>query len=326
MSKTLWGRKYKVRIEPKGGGKAWDVSNLRCTFRIEKTALSLANMADVQIYNLNAQTESDILKEGAHVTIEAGYEGVIQQATPNQSGQIVNEPIQYGKIFDGLLLQIFRLQENNVDYQLNFVAEDGQDFINQGFVTVSKAANSTPRQIIDAVAGQANYPVQVARVTENLSTQALPRGKVIFGKPKDYLRTIAYENNANFYIEDNQVYLIRSSDIPSGSEVVLTPKTGLIGYPQQVNNGVEIKCLLNPKIKLETIVKIDNSSIRLMKAQRGQLITPLDADGLYQVIKVIHTGDTRGDEWYTTVTGVSTLGAGMIPLLLENQQQTPLGP
>lgn len=320
---NLWLRKYRIVIQPMTGGASWDVSNLRCTFRIDKARLELCNYTDLQIYNLNASTESEILKEGARVIIEAGYEGYIQ--TSGETGQVINSPAQYGKIFDGMVLQIYRLQEDNTDYTLNIVAEDGSDFLNQGFVTKSMSQNSKPRQIVETIAKSANHPIQVGKITTELKETELPRGKTMFGKPKDYLRKIAYENNADFYVEDGQLYMLRSNDVKSGEEIVLTPQTGLIGWPHQVNDGVQLKCLLNPKIKLDTVVKIDNELVRLQKANRGTLITPLDKDGLYYVAKLSHFGDTRGNDWYTSITGVSTLGAGKIPLLLESNKQTPKG-
>ena len=35
----------------------------------------------------------------------------------------------------------------------------------------------------------------------------------------------------------------------SGQEVVLTPKTGLIGMPEVAPDGIHAKCLLNPKLR-----------------------------------------------------------------------------
>lgn len=325
MSNTLWLRKYRILVQPMTGGDSWDVSNLRCTFNIEKHRIEPCNYTSVQVYNLNPETESEILKEGARLIIEAGYEGTISYNSPDGSGKVTNEPTQYGKIFDGLILQKYRIQESNTDYQLNFVAEDGADFLNQGFLTYSMAQNSSPRQIIQAVASASVPPIQVAQVTTDIKETKLPRGKVMFGKPKDYLRKIAYENNADFYVEDGQLFLLRSTDVPAGSEVVLTPQTGMIGWPQQVNEGVEVTCLLNPRIKLKTVIKIDNSLVRLQKAQRGTLVTPLDQDGMYYVNRITHIGDTRGKDWYTKVIGISTLGAGKAPLLLRSQTQTPKG-
>ena len=320
---NLWIRKYKIIIQPMAGGSSWDVSNLRCTFRIEKYKLGLCNYTDLVIYNLNSTTESEILKEGARVIIEAGYEGYI--TTTGETGKVVSSPMQYGKIFDGLVLQIYRTQESNTDYQLNIVAEDGADFLNQGFLTKAMAQNSSPRKIINTIASSANNPIQVGKLSSELKETVLPRGKVLFGKPSDYLRKIAYENNADFYVEDGKLYMLRSYEVSASQELVLTPQTGLIGWPQQVNDGVEFKSLLNPKIRLDTGIKIDNELVRLQKSQRNALITPLDADGLYYVSRLTHYGDTRGNDWYTSVVGISTLGLGKAPLLNNSQKQTPKG-
>ena len=62
MSNFLYGRKYRVLVADKDN-TALDVSNLRCTFRIEKITNSRANYAEISIYNLSAGTEAQLIKE-----------------------------------------------------------------------------------------------------------------------------------------------------------------------------------------------------------------------------------------------------------------------
>lgn len=319
MSDVLYGRKYRVLVS-NINNEALDVSNLRCTFRIEKVAMQTANYAEVSIYNLSAGTEAEIIKEGDRVIVEAGYQGVI---TTDANGNLIEAtPKQYGVIFDGLVIQALRDKEDNVNYKLTLVCMDGDSFLANNIIKLSVGGGQNQRQIVETIVSKAETPTETARITPDLSTQTLPRGKVFFGTPKQYLNKIASDNNANFWVDDGAVYITKSTDIPAGEALVLTPQTGLLGVPQQNQDGIECKCLLNPNIKLMTMIKIDNSMIRQLKQQVGQYPALLDADGQYQVYKVSYVGDTRGDDWQTEIVGIGRNGKNA-PTLLSVPTQNP---
>ncbi len=324
MSDFLYGRKYRVLVADKGN-TALDVSNLRCVFCVEKIANSTSNYAEVAIYNLSPETEALIVKEGMRIIIEAGYQGYLQAQQQGAAQQVIT-PKQYGVIFDGEVIQPIRDREdNNVDYKLTLVCLDGDSFLNNNIVRMTVNAGLNQRQFVNQIASAALTLTEIGRISPDLSTQALPRGKVFFGMPKKYLRDIARDNSANFWVDDGQIYIAKATDEAPGETIVLSPETGLVGVPQQTQDGVAFKCLLNPAIKLMSMVKIDNSIVRQLKQRIGQIPSMLDQDGQYQAYRVIHYGDTRGDEWYTEVDGVSRYGRKSLLAMLENRQQSPNG-
>ncbi|CQR71688.1 hypothetical protein SOV_04840 [Sporomusa ovata DSM 2662] len=317
MSKFLYGRKYRVLVAGKDN-VALDVSNLRCTFHIEKTARALSNYAEISIYNLTSSTEMAIVKEGDRVIVEAGYDGFIDTETGQKT-----DTKQYGKIFDGDILQPLRDREDNVNYRLTLVCQDGEDFLNRSLVRKTIGAGLEQRQIINKIVSEAKTLTGIGRISSNLSTQKLPRGKVFFGTPKNYLSNIANDNGATFWVDDGQVNIAKATDVPVEEALVLTPQNGLIGTPQQTFGGITFKCLLNPSLKLMNMIKIDNSDIRRLKWTQEMKMTALDQDGQYQIYKMIYTGDTRGDEWYVDVEGISRNGLMPLPLMLDNATQNP---
>ncbi|TWH46326.1 hypothetical protein [Sporomusa sp. KB1] len=320
MSNYLYGRKFRVYVADKADN-AWDVSNLRCTFSIEKKARAVSNYAEINIYNLTNDTETEIIKEGVRIIVEAGYDGIIDTETGQQT-----EVKQYGKIFDGDIIQFVRSREDNVDYVLSLICLDGDAFLNNGILKTTLNAGVTQRQIVEHIAQRSivpnkTKPTEIGRISPELSTQRLPRGKVFFGMPKNYLGDIARDNAASFWVDEGKIYIAKATDIAPDEALVLTPQTGLIGSPQQVQDGVSFRCLLNPAIKLQTMIKLDNVLIRQAKYQIGLIPSKLDEDGQYQVYKLNHIGDTRGDEWYTEVIGVSRYG--LMPLMLATADQNP---
>lgn len=303
MGNIIYGRRYRVLISNEKG-TALDVSNLRCTFNITKTMLMQPNYCEVTIYNLNAETENSIIKEGMRIIVEAGYLGD-----------------QYGVIFDGDILQPIRDKEDGVTYKLTLNSLDGDKFLNFGFANFSLVRGQSLRNVTDQVTNNAKNPAQLGDIASSLSQSKLTRGKAVFGLAKDVLRQIAQSHSATFYVDNGKVNIIKADDIPRGEIIELSPKTGLIDTPSQTEYGVNGKCLLNPRIKLNSIIHIDNSLVRAQKVELNKVVRTLDADGLYRVTKIIHKGDTRGNDWYTEFETVSQ--AGNIPSMLGNASMNP---
>lgn len=242
----LFGRRYRIIVSDKNGN-ALDISQLHCVFYISKTIQMEPNTSELIIYNLNAQTENFILINATRITIEAGYEGA-----------------QFGLIFDGDILQTIREKENANTFKLTIIALDSDRAINFDVVNFSIARGQTPRDIVNHMATAAN-PISLGSISEKLSEKRLTRGKVLFGKASDYYRQIAKSNELHYFMDDGSLNLISLSDLPSDEIIELSPQSGLVGIPEQTDYGVSGQCLLNPQIKLNSLLHIDNSLVRLKR-------------------------------------------------------------
>jgi hypothetical protein len=178
------------------------------------------------------------------------------------------------------------------------------------------------------------FILKVGNVSENLSEQPLPRGKVIFGTPGKYLRDIAIANNAHFGLneEDKAEMIVMTDEIPEGSVLKLTPMTGLVGTPRYTDSGIQIKMLLEPRIRIKCLVKIDNEIIQRQlvsvsntnqgpKANGVNQKTQFDEDGEYQVLSYAHSMDTWGDDWTTEVVAFSRNGRVGLPVMMQTKSQ-----
>ncbi len=288
---VLFGRKYRVIVSDVNG-VGIDVSTLRCTFQIEKSLSETPNYAEIVLYNLSAQTENSIIKEGAKVILEAGYQNP-----------------QYGLIFSGDIVQPLRGKEDNTTYTLTLVSQDGDLFYNKGIINASFRAGQTPRDILENMTKQSSNALELGQLSDNLSQTALPRGKALFGLTRDYFRQIAKSEQAAFYINNNKIEFIKAMDLPTNEVIQLNGKSGLIGMPEQTEEGIQATCLLNPLLDLNKMVAIDLSSIQRQKADRNSELKNIAGAGIFKIIKIAHKGDTRGDEWYTEFTAVAQTGA-----------------
>lgn len=293
-SDWLYGRKYRVFVDI-GGGKSFDVSQLRCTFEIIKTSQMEANQSIVQIYNLNPEDENKIIKQGQRIIIEAGYVGS-----------------QYGKIFVGNIIQTIRSKEDGVDYVLTLVSMDNDRYTAYGLINVALVSQQSARDAVSALASKASVTTELGYITE-MNTK-YPRGKVMFGMSRDYLSQIASSENSSYYSEDGKVNIVNIQQQPGNRIKSYGPRNGLIGTPAQNNQGITCTVLLDPSVKTNCFFHIDNTLIKGYQYQVGNAVRQLDNEGLYRVIKLTHRGDTRGQDWYTEIEAVSQ--AGLLPSMI----------
>lgn len=326
-SGALWMRKWRILVTDAQDNEALNVSDLHCTFEVHKKRNKGGFYAVCRIYNLNTETEDKLVMEGDRLIIEAGYIAQTSTEETVEDGTKVTtyQDLQYGKIFDGKIVWPSRSRDSNVDYVLTLMAIDGDQPLNINFIskTVNRGLNS--RRIIETVAKDSEEATPINSVSDGLSDQELPRGKVFFGKPYKYVQDVCRGNAASFYIEDGSLNVTRLQDVQKDEAIVVTPETGLIGTPQQIQFGVSCKLLLNPAIHLESFIQIKKAQVNETSTTPGQQVQPLDDDWIYQVCELTHVGDTRGNDWYTEIQGVSRYGKGSLVAMLGSSGQNGMG-
>lgn len=313
-------RKWRILIYKKtdddSSDVALDISKLKCVFKTKSDILTTVASCTLVIYNLNMKTEGNIIREGYQISISGGY----------QEGQ-------YGEIFTGDIVQVFRNRENGIDYKLEIIALRGSGALDLNHTRCSVAAGSTPRDQLEEVVRKADKSIVLGEISENLSEQQLPRGKVFFGSASKYFRDVAINNNAYYWMnEENKVVVKKTVDqIPADQVLELTPDTGLVGTPQYTDDGIQIKMLLEPRIRLSGMIKIDNEIIRkqfINVSPSGEGSNKLaqkmqfEEDCEYQIFSIAHCGDTYGDDWFTEVLGISRTGRVGLTAGEENAMQT----
>ncbi len=298
-----WGRKWRVLVEGDRGDKILEVSSdfesegLRVQFRAEQIVGVAAWWADITLWNLNSPTEQFLIREGAKVTLEAGYK---------------DGP--YGVIYRGNVFQPLFDRENVTDYKTTLHCRNGFGMTDVNFSSVTLQAGYDPRELIAEIARNAHQPIPLGDITEDLSPTRMPRGRTIFGNARTFIREICQNENAQFWIKDGKLDIAKLDGPGSYDKeaLIIKPDYGLIDTPQQTEHGASFRCLLDPRLQVRSpymVVKLDMAVIQQMRRQEGKYIPPLDRDAQYKIIKVIYTGDTRGNEWYADATGINLEGS-----------------
>lgn len=316
MATAQFGRKVSLLIG-RQDGPAIDLSDLRIVFDIRRGDTQTPNSARIRVYNLSENTKQRIEYEYTRVVLQAGYEG------------------NYGIIFDGTIKQVRRGRDSQTDTYLDITAADGDSAYNFAVINTTLAAGSTVSDHLAAACTAMNPYGVTQGYTPPLPTNPLPRGKVMFGMVRDFLAGTARTAQTVWSIQDGKVINIPETSYMPGDIPVITSETGMVGLPEQTQNGITIKMLLNPNVKIGSLIRIDNRSVQQrersltvgQQAQEGFIAerNGLQDDGYYYVMVAGHSGDTRGNEFYTEVTCLAADATAGVETFTEKQVVPPEG-
>jgi len=306
MSVPQYLRKISLKIG--NDQKALDLSDMRIRFAVRRGDFRTPNSADIRIYNLSENTVKWVQREFTRVVLQAGYAG------------------SYGVIFDGTIKQARRGRESPTDTYLDLTAADGDSAYNFAVMNVTLAAGSTANDHLQQVLqSMASRGITMGE-SPALSANKLPRGKVFYGMTRDFLDILGKTQDVSWSIQDGKLTLVPNNAYLPGEAVVITSATGMIGLPEQTQNGINVRTLLNPGIRIGKQLHINNTSIQQYRfglsvnagtsngfvAQQAKITD----DGFYKAFVVDHYGDTRGNDWYTDTICLaidSTVPLGLLP-------------
>ncbi len=281
------------------GSAGLELGALRVVFATRKGDVETPNSAEIRVYNLSAGTAARIRREFTRVVLQAGYQDNI------------------GTIFDGTIRQVRTGRENGTDTWLEIIAADGDAAYNFATVNTTLAAGSKPADRVAVAQAAMAEKGAGAGYTPDLGGQALPRGKVMYGMARQHMRNEAETTDTTWSIQDGKVQMLPRAGYLPGAAVVLTHETGLVGTPEQTQDGIRVRCLLNPRLRVGGRIKLDNASVLRAKTdlKASALLPPsLDHDGIYRILTVEFRGDTRGNDWYADMVCIGIDDTSRLPL------------
>lgn len=269
-------------------GEGLDLSELHLNFAVWSSTAQTLRHARVRVYNASDETVQRIQNEFTRVVLQAGYDG------------------NFGLIFSGTVGQYSRGRESATDTYLDIVAQDSDEAYNYAVANATLAKGWKPDDYYKSLL-QSFSPYGIDQGNKpDFSSSAAPRGKVVYGMARDYMRSFSAATGTRWYFKDGQLHVIPLNGYLPNEAVVLRADTGMIGIPVQTLDGVVVRCLMNSNIVTGGRVQIDNASItqkRIVNPQTTNVddynIPDLSNDGVYVVYSLTHAGDTRGNAWET---------------------------
>lgn len=314
-------------------GKGIELGALRVTFEVRRGDTQTPNTCDVKVWNLSAATSNALRHRGAseftQLSLKVAYQG---------------QPL--AQIFYGSIKQVRQGREDQKDSYIAITAADGDEAYNFAPIAFTLAAGSTPLTAVQSMlsvmaqaalgsptGGSGGQPITQG-YSPTLNTNRSIRGRCYYGATKDELRDLAASQDCSWSIQDGKLTFIPKTGYIPAPPVLITPSTGLIGVPEVTQNGLGVRTLLNPAIKIGQTIKLDSTDINQLRfgldlasnasnPTLSQGASKINSDGLYYVMRAEHFGDTRGVSWYTDLTCLAVDATITTP---TNVAQAAIGP
>jgi hypothetical protein len=268
----LFDRRCAVTIGPEGGTGVRLDERFRISFRVVKTLTTETNVSDVEIYGLGESIRQQIMEPELVMQIEAGYAGgteILSLADVTRT-EVKRQP---------------------PDIITRIECQDGAKELRDRKVALSFAPGTSVQRVLDKLAQELALG---ERATGVQVEGEYPQGLTLSTTIRDALDRVTRKANVTWSIQDRELQVLDRVEASQGEGVLLTPTTGLINSPEPIDNpedsterrrgfGYRVRSLLNPKIRPGEQLILESS----------------DVQGQFRIDTVEHSGDTRGNDWYT---------------------------
>lgn len=259
-----------------------DGLNVRFTTKVYSQA-GIPAEAYIDIYNLNREdlqrlttSVANWLKKQTLIELRAGYDNDVKT------------------LFKGMIMDA--TPEGNPDISLHIKGLSGIEWMSE-VIRVNKN-NITIKGLLQTASDAMGYPLNIS---EKISSNNKWLNRVIdnfsfTGSPFELLAQIqamvgGYAQDENSIIitcYNGEIFVWALKEDKSAPKLVVSAKTGMIGYPKLTATGVNVKMLLNPSIKVGDSIYLQSERVPL-------------SNGNYFVTSILHQGELRGNEFYTTL-------------------------
>jgi hypothetical protein len=296
-----WIRKAQLLIAKKATDvsqtttPALDLSELHFTFHVATSDLETPNNMVATVYNLDPAMIQTIVQEYDQVSLSAGYENA-----------------NFGIIFTGTIRWFRSGRDRITDNFLEITAGDNDKGYNFGFINTTLAPDvqtATWQSVYDeSVKAFGVQPDEESRSILAQGGIVFPRGRVLFAPARVVMHELAESLKARWFVLNGVLIVIQDQSVRKGAATILGPDTGLVGQPQQTDQGIVARCLLNPSLAIGSKVVIRKELIVQTSIIKNFLsytdpvfIARVSPSDTYRILQIDYTGDTRGQDWYCDI-------------------------
>jgi hypothetical protein len=201
------------------------------------------------------------------------------------------------QIFQGDVRHISHVRED-ADWRTVLKSGDGERAFQFARISESLGPKATNSDVIKRLSAKLGLGLgNSARAAASIPG-SFEQGIVLSGPVSRELDKVLKGTGYEWSIQDEQLVILSASEVSGQDVPLITPDSGLIGSPEfgapQVKGGqpqLHFRSLLNANIKPGAKVQV--------QCERFPLGVSVKCS------KVEHNGDTAGQDWYTTVEGVT---------------------
>ena len=277
MSAYYFNRLCKVEIESQ---KAIDIKENRIKFEITKSYNPRENIGRIEIWNLSLETRNQITASNSLVRLFAGYEkfkGLLEIA----QGDITN----------------VRHNRNKTDTVTQIYLEEGYSVLRLNPVSFSFKGEVGLKEILSKIAEDTDLYFKLVHIEDSMSVTG---GYSAIGGLDVVLNEMAVVFEFTWSMQSG-IIILKGKKVETGTEVMmLSPASGLILNPESVKkisvrlvddddplpqDTYAIQSLMQPHLQVYDTIVVKSPSL----------------NGNFQIQKISHTADSRGNDWYSNM-------------------------
>ena len=282
-------RTYRL-VVGKSGGKGKEIKPpIHIEFEIEKTTKPDPNQHKIVIYNLKPETIEAISKPDGFCVLYAGYKEEEEEVLM-AAGSVVDA---YTHI-DG---------ENRVT---ELLIADGWVELRDSAVSLGYGKGANAHTIIKDIAGQMNLHLVMDKDVPN---RTWAHGFSFMGAARKALDKIVAGTGLEWSVQNQTLQVIKKLNTTKRQAVVISPDSGLIGYPEKQREGAREKApVADKKGKKKEIVSAEQqrdgwkvTSLLLPYVNPGDIVKveSREINDFYRAENVKHVGGFDDGDWFT---------------------------
>jgi hypothetical protein len=256
--------------------------SLRVTFDIEKNTNRDPNRALITIYNLNESNRATLQKGSDLVTQFKKQKKLYQWQVTVAAGYVGTKK----QIFLGDILFADSRREGS-NWVTTIEAGDEERNYNSRYVSTSFGPGTSLYSVLLFLVNELG--IQVGDSINKLTTPlrkvvVFKKGIAVEGKVSQLLDKYVSTAGYQWSIQDGVLQVLAPSETTLETVYVLNSSSGMIGSPEKGEDGtIKGVSLLQGDIRPGRRIQFDSKMVK----------------GTFKTERVIHTGDTWGQNWYT---------------------------
>jgi hypothetical protein len=264
-------------------------TGLKVEFNIERNSNKDPNRAEIVVYNFNPINRA-ILQQGSKLV------ETLRSATPPQ---LYDWPISIDAGYVGATERLFtgnitfaNSRKDKTTWVTDITCGDGEKAYRKERVNRSYGPGTPVTAVVTDVAAQlgigpGNLAFQMSIGLYRKGYSVFTQGFSASGPAPDVLDRLLSSMGFQWSIQDGQLQILGPTETTFETVVTISNKLGnLIGSPEKGDEGsLTIKTFLQGKLKPGRRILLESDQVT----------------GQFKIEKVIHFGDTRGNDWYSEI-------------------------
>lgn len=307
---SRFNRAYEIKLDGNSVITSYVPRPLQVTFMINQEYRNGTFVAEINIYNLNAQSREVILNsKKKKIEFSAGYTGRV-----NDSG-FKDLDNNVAELFSGIIINVSSVNDGKNNITTLF-CNTAYDVYKRSTVEKSWPSGTAIQDVIKEIAEGFGTTVVFAGDFSDLGT--FQRGYTASSSTNMVLNDLGRIYNFSWGLDNNSLLIKREKEdideaARSGfstrtrqgatttvidSRDLLLGKTELVAYGDNYANA-NIAVKLNPALRACDKVRIDTTNAAISTSDTYYYDVNFVSGGTYTILQVNHQGDFYGDMWET---------------------------